>query len=58
MKTHLEHEFLSVRLYTPLFICPYVIFYYACAKSVVAKKKSDDGKPTRGRTRILTDSAR
>ena len=33
-------------------------FYYACAKSVVALKRSADGKPAYSRTRILTDSAR
>jgi hypothetical protein len=36
----------------------YNTFYYACAKSVVAENMSADGKHPRGRTRILSDSAR
>jgi len=57
MTTRLEHKFLSVRRYTPLFI-PYVTFFYACPKSVVGRKKARDGKPARRRTRIVIDSAR
>jgi hypothetical protein len=54
METHLENKFLSVRRYTPLFIWPYVSFYYARAKSVVFFRwgMSADWKPTRYRTII------
>jgi len=33
-------------------------FYYACAKSIGGGIMSADGKPARGRMRILTDSVR
>jgi len=33
-------------------------FYYACAKSIFFRGLSADGKPARGRTSILNDSAR
>ena len=54
MKTHLQHKFQSVRQYTPLFMVPYVTFYYARAKSVLAEKNVCRC----GRTGILTDSVK
>ena len=58
MKTSLPLISVCTTKYGPYSYDLKVTFYYACAKSVVALKRSADGKPAYSRTRILTDSAR